>query len=80
VTVGQLVRMKNVAANEELSCTVIDVNRGSMLISEVGLEFTQPNPNFWRVSFPPADWSPRNPEAKRYAGENLVADDTSAKK
>lgn len=30
----------------------------------VGVEFTDPNPNFWGVSFPPEDWSPSHPDAK----------------
>jgi hypothetical protein len=30
----------------------------------VGVEFPQPNPEFWGVSFPPEDWSPSHPDAK----------------
>jgi hypothetical protein len=57
--------MKNMKTEETLLCKVVDVNPGANGIQEVGVEFLQPNPKFWRVSFPPADWSPRNPEAKR---------------
>jgi hypothetical protein len=32
---------------------------------EVGIEFLGPAPRLWRVAFPPEDWSPRSPEAKR---------------
>jgi hypothetical protein len=31
----------------------------------VGIEFDEPAPRFWRVAFPPEDWSPHSPEAKR---------------
>jgi len=31
---------------------------------EIGLEFSEPRPAFWRVTFPPEDWSPRHPEAR----------------
>src|SRR6516165_4803930 len=32
--------------------------------AEVGVEFTSPRPTFWRVAFPPEDWSPKSPEAR----------------
>jgi hypothetical protein len=32
--------------------------------SEIGLEFSEPRPSFWRVAFPPEDWSSRHPEAR----------------
>jgi hypothetical protein len=32
----------------------------------VGIEFDQPSPRSWRISFPPNDWNSRNPEAKRF--------------
>jgi hypothetical protein len=31
---------------------------------EIGLEFTAPRPTFWRVAFPPEDWTPKSPEAR----------------
>ena len=30
--------------------------------SEVGVEFLKPAPKFWRISFPPDDWTPKDPE------------------
>lgn len=65
VLVGQQLRMENLATNEEVPFTVADISRGSGEIPEVGIAFTKPSPGFWRVSFPPEDWSPRSPEAKR---------------
>jgi hypothetical protein len=32
--------------------------------AEIGLEFTTPNSTFWRVAFPPEDWTPKHPEAR----------------
>jgi hypothetical protein len=26
--------------------------------TEVGLEFSEPVPRFWRITFPPEDWNP----------------------
>ena len=31
---------------------------------DVGVDFSQPNPKFWSVSFPPDDWTPSHPDAK----------------
>jgi len=65
VLAGQPLRMKNLATNEEVACTVADVNRTSNQVPKVGIAFAKPSPSFWRVAFPPEDWSPRSPEAKR---------------
>jgi len=59
--------LKNLTTKEEIECIVVDVNSGHTDIPEVGAGFAEPCPYFWRVSFPPADWSPRSPEAKRLA-------------
>jgi hypothetical protein len=66
VLVGDLLTMTNIYTKEEMICEVIDINLEQTEVPEVGVEFTQACPRFWRVSFPPADWSPRSPEAKRY--------------
>jgi len=54
---GQQVSVVNSKTVEELTCNVafISENKGSK--SEVGLEFTEPSPLFWRIGFPPEDWS-----------------------
>jgi hypothetical protein len=61
---GQQVSIVNSKTVEELTCTVafISENKGSK--SEVGLEFTEPSPLFWRIGFPPEDWS-ESSERKR---------------
>jgi hypothetical protein len=55
VLIAQPLRIQNLATNEELACSVMDINPGSNGIPEVGIEFHEPCPHFWRVSFPPAD-------------------------
>jgi hypothetical protein len=42
-------------------------------VSEIGVQFAQSNPHFWRVSFPPADWSTHSPGAKRFASNPSAA-------
>ena len=61
---GQLLTLKNPKTEQELSCRVVNVGPRQSGKTEVGVEFEQPAPRFWRIAFPPADWSPRNPEAK----------------
>ena len=67
VHMDQALSLRNISTGEEEHCTVVDVNEGANGVPEVGVEFAKPNSRFWRVSFPPADWSTRSPEAKRYA-------------
>jgi hypothetical protein len=70
---GQSLNLRNVVTGEEVACQVVDLNPGSSGLAEIGVEFAQPNPRFWRVSFPPTDWSPRSPEAKRFASSPSTA-------
>jgi len=67
VQLEQVLRLKNIATGEELDCKVADVSRGQDERVEVGVQFLEPSPRFWRISFPPADWSQRSPEAKRFS-------------
>lgn len=66
VLVGQELSITHVGTSEDLACTVKDINPGQEEIPEIGIGFAEPNAHFWRVSFPPEDWSPRSPEAKRF--------------
>ena len=70
---GQPLTLRNVVTGEETVCKVVDLNPGASGLAEIGVEFAQANPRFWRVSFPPADWSPRSPEAKRFASSPVAA-------
>jgi hypothetical protein len=58
VSEGQTLRIKTRISPEELECHVIWVGPAAEGKTQCGVEFTRPAPNFWRVSFPPADWSP----------------------
>jgi hypothetical protein len=73
VKLGDLLQVKNLKTAEELHCKVVDINPGSNGVQEVGIEFAEPNPRFWRVSFPPSDWSPRSAEAKRFSTASTPA-------
>jgi hypothetical protein len=64
VTSGSLLTLRNNSTKEEQECSVVFLGpvRGNK--AEIGLEFSARRPQFWRVAFPPEDWSPRNPEAR----------------
>jgi hypothetical protein len=64
VTSGSLLTLRNNTTKEEQECSVVFLGpvRGNK--AEIGLEFSARRPQFWRVAFPPEDWSPRNPEAR----------------
>jgi hypothetical protein len=61
---GGVVRMKHNKTEEEQECHVAFLGPVRSGKAEIGVEFTTPSPNFWRVAFPPEDWSPKNPEAR----------------
>jgi len=64
LTSGSAVLLQHKQTEEEQECHVVFLGpvRGGQ--GEVGLEFSEPRPAFWRVTFPPEDWSPRHPEAR----------------
>src|SRR5713226_8895103 len=64
VTSGGAVHIRHNKTEEEQECHVAFLGpvRGGK--AEIGLEFTAPRPTFWRVAFPPEDWTPRSPEAR----------------
>jgi hypothetical protein len=68
VTSGGVIVMRHNKTEEEQECHVAFLGpvRGGK--AEIGLEFSVPRPAFWRVAFPPEDWSPKNPEARTVPG------------
>ncbi len=71
VTVDQVLSITNVATGEALVCNVKDINFGQRQAPEIGIEFAQPSPRFWRVSFPPPGWTSHSPEAKRFGKSTI---------
>jgi len=68
LTSGAVVHMKHNKTEEEQECHVAFLGpvRGGK--AEIGLEFTAPRPTFWRVAFPPEDWTSKSPEARKVPG------------
>src|SRR5277367_6048312 len=55
---GQEVSVVNTKTTEELPCTVTFLGQRDGGKTEVGVEFTESSPLFWRIAFPPEDWDP----------------------
>jgi len=64
ITSGSKVFLQHNATKEEQECHVVFLGPVRAGKAEVGLEFSVASPAFWRVSFPPEDWTPRHPEAR----------------
>lgn len=62
----QEVDVVNKKTAEELPCRVTFLGQKDGGRIEVGVEFTEPSPLFWRIAFPPEDWDPA--ERKRPGG------------
>ncbi|HEY1422193.1 MAG TPA: hypothetical protein VGF20_01980 [Candidatus Acidoferrum sp.] len=64
VTSGSLLMLRNNTTKEEQESVVAFLGpvRGNKC--EIGLEFSARRPSFWRIAFPPEDWSPKSPEAR----------------
>jgi len=64
---GTRIQLQHKKTLEEQECQVVFLGpvRGNK--AEIGLEFSAPRPQFWRVAFPPEDWSPKNPESRTVA-------------
>jgi PilZ domain-containing protein len=64
VTSGSKVTMQHKRTQEEQECHVVFLGpvRGGK--AEIGLEFSEARPTFWRVAFPPEDWSSKHPDAR----------------
>jgi hypothetical protein len=66
VSVAQTLSLKNENTDNDISCAVVNVELRASGLHEVGIEFRGDDRNFWRVNFPPTDWTSRSPDAKRY--------------
>ena len=64
LTSGSKVFMQHNRTQEEQECHVVFLGPVRAGKAEIGLEFSEPRPTFWRVAFPPEDWTSRHPEAR----------------
>lgn len=60
--VGQLVTLRNSRTGEEASCRVVYLSQHQTDHREVGIEFVEPRPQFWRIPYPPSGRTTRSPD------------------
>jgi len=65
VKAGQKLKVRHALSGETRECTVVDLGLKHENKREVGIELLEASSQFWHVAFPPDDWSPHSPEAKR---------------
>jgi hypothetical protein len=63
-TSGSKLLLQHKKTQEQQECHVVFLGPVRAGKAEIGLEFTSPHPTFWRVAFPPEDWTPKHPEAR----------------
>ena len=64
---GSLLKLQHNHTREQQECHVVFLGPVRGEKAEIGLEFSAPRPQFWRVTFPPEDWTPKSPEARTAA-------------
>jgi hypothetical protein len=55
---AQEIAIVNTKTAEELPCTVTFIGQKDNGKTEIGVEFAEASPLFWRIAFPPEDWDP----------------------
>jgi len=64
VTSGSKILLQHRRTQEEQECHVVFLGPVRAGKAEIGLEFSDSRPTFWRVAFPPEDWTSKHPEAR----------------
>ncbi len=78
VSKGGQITLKHNRTAEELECRIVYLGSLRDNKVEIGLEFSSPRANFWRVHFPPEDWTPKSWEARKPAGACNGKEENSA--
>jgi PilZ domain len=56
VTLGQTIRLTNLKNKDQHEATVAFLGPPYAGLSTVGIQFSQPAPEFWALASPPPDW------------------------
>ena len=62
---GQRLMLSNLRTKTTLECVVASIIQSQGEKREVGISFPISAPAFWKVAFPPSNWSLQHPDAKR---------------
>jgi hypothetical protein len=53
----QRLLVQNMNSGEQQECRVVYVEKELTGPTKVAVEFTRPAPSFWRIAYPPIDWT-----------------------
>jgi PilZ domain-containing protein len=62
---GQTLRLVNRTTDQEQECRVVYLGPVSSGKAQVGLEFLEPAPEFWNITFPPENWTAPGPASRK---------------
>jgi hypothetical protein len=61
---GQRLSLLQAKTGQQALCVVAHVEPYEGGYGAVRVQFVEPQPNFWHISFPPADWTARHGDSK----------------
>ncbi len=61
---GQLLTLLNSKTGQQEQCIVVFVDPCESGYANVRVQFMEPHPEFWRIMFPPCDWTPNHRDSK----------------
>jgi hypothetical protein len=53
----QRIFLQHSLSGEEQECRIVFTDKKLTGMTEIGIEFQKPAPNFWHIAFPPTDWT-----------------------
>ncbi len=61
---GDSITLTNPQTDEQQPARVVYLGPQQSDKQEIGIEFVKPSPLFWRIAFPPSDWTNAHEDAK----------------
>jgi len=61
---GDSITLTNPQTDEQQPARVVYLGPQQSDKQEIGIEFVKPSPLFWRIAFPPSDWTTAHEDAK----------------
>jgi hypothetical protein len=64
LSAGDSITLTNPQTDEQQPARVVYLGPQQSDKQEIGIEFVKPSPLFWRIAFPPSDWTSAHEDAK----------------
>jgi hypothetical protein len=61
---GQRLSLFQAKTGQQAFCIVVHIGPFDGGYAAVKVRFLEPQPEFWHITFPPDDWTPRHPDSK----------------